>query len=304
MIKSPINYTGGKHKLLPQLLPIFPSQINTFIDLFCGGCNVGLNVNANEIIYNDSNKQLIGMYNTFKILKKETTLNIIMEIIKKYELSLVSQNGYSFYGCESSNLGVSKYNKEKYLKLRKDFNSLLNKDHYYYLMLYVLIVYSFNNQIRFNKKGEFNLPVGKRDFNKNMMNKLSVFIDTIQSQNCKFISCDFRDFDFSTLTEEDFIYIDPPYIITRATYNEQNGWTEKDEFDLLNTLERLNSKGIKFALSNVLRSRGKENYLLLDWVDKNKQNLNIFYLDFDYSNANYQIKNKHSKTEEVLITNY
>ena len=35
-IKSPLNYTGGKYKLLPQIIPIFPSDINTFVDLFGG----------------------------------------------------------------------------------------------------------------------------------------------------------------------------------------------------------------------------------------------------------------------------
>ena len=49
-IKSPLNYTGGKHKLLPQILPLFPTEINTFVDLFTGGGNIAVNVNANKII--------------------------------------------------------------------------------------------------------------------------------------------------------------------------------------------------------------------------------------------------------------
>jgi hypothetical protein len=36
-VKSPLNYTGGKYKLLPQLLELFPKQVNTFVDLFAGG---------------------------------------------------------------------------------------------------------------------------------------------------------------------------------------------------------------------------------------------------------------------------
>ena len=53
MIQSPLNYTGGKFKLLPQILPLFPTNINTFVDLFCGGCNVGINVECENVIYND-----------------------------------------------------------------------------------------------------------------------------------------------------------------------------------------------------------------------------------------------------------
>ena len=41
VIKSPLNYIGGKYKILPQILPLFPKNIDTFIDLFAGGCNVG-----------------------------------------------------------------------------------------------------------------------------------------------------------------------------------------------------------------------------------------------------------------------
>ena len=43
MIQSPLNYTGGKYRLLSQILPLFPDDIETFVDLFCGGCNVGIN---------------------------------------------------------------------------------------------------------------------------------------------------------------------------------------------------------------------------------------------------------------------
>ena len=48
-IISPLNYIGGKRKLLAQILPLFPTKISTFIDLFCGGCTVGLNVNAEKL---------------------------------------------------------------------------------------------------------------------------------------------------------------------------------------------------------------------------------------------------------------
>ena len=49
-VKGPLNYTGGKHKLLSQILPLFPKEINTFVDLFCGGGNVTVNVEAKRII--------------------------------------------------------------------------------------------------------------------------------------------------------------------------------------------------------------------------------------------------------------
>lgn len=305
MIQSPLNYTGGKFKLLPQILPLFPKNINTFVDLFCGGCNVGINIDCESVIYNDLDENLLYLYNTFKNLDKQSVFEWIYEIINTYGLSLVSDKGYDYYKCDSSK-GLGSYNKESFLRLRADFNEKKKKgnyDYYYYVMLYVIIVYAFNNQIRFNSNGEFNLPVGKRDFNKKMQQKLSDFIDKIKEQNCKFTCLDFREFDIDTLGNNDFVYIDPPYLITCATYNEQGGWSETDEKDLLRFLDSLNEKGLRFALSNVLRSKGKENTILIEWLDKNKDKYRAINLNYSYSNSNYQTKDKTSNSEEVLIIN-
>ena len=306
MIQSPLNYTGGKYRLLPQILPNFPEKIGVFVDLFCGGCNVGINIEADKIIYNDLNRNLLYLYNTFKNLDKDTTFYWIYHIIKEYNLSLVSKHSYDFYNCDSSK-GLGNYNREGFLKLRSDFNNKTlshNEDYYYYIMLYVMIVYAFNNQIRFNSNGEFNLPVGKRDFNKKIQDKLSKFIDRLKKQNSIFTCQDFRNFDIETLTENDFVYADPPYLITCATYNEQGGWTENDEKDLLAFLDNLNENRIKFALSNVLQSKGKENKILQTWLEKNVNRYRAIHLNYSYSNSNYQTKDKTQSSDEVLIVNY
>ena len=69
-IKSPLNYVGGKYKLLPQILPLFPDKINTFVDLFGGGFNVGINVNADTIVYNDLESHVVEL---LKYLKETDT---------------------------------------------------------------------------------------------------------------------------------------------------------------------------------------------------------------------------------------
>lgn len=305
-IQSPLNYTGGKYKLLKQILPNFPNEIDTFVDLFCGGCNVGINIEAKKVVYNDLNKNLLYLYNTFKNLDKETTFYWIYYIIKEYNLSLVSKHGYSFYNCESSK-GLGDYNRNGFLKLRADFNNktlLQNEDYYYYIMLFVMIVYAFNNQIRFNSSGEFNLPVGKRDFNNKIQEKLSKFIERLKEQNSIFTCFDFRDFEIENLNENDFVYADPPYLITCATYNEQGGWTEKDEYDLLAFLDNLSKNRIKFALSNVLSSKGKENKILKAWIERNINRYRVIHLNYNYANSNYQTKDKTKSSDEVLIVNY
>jgi len=163
-------------------------------------------------------------------------------------------------------------------------------------------VFAFNNQIRFNKAGVFNLPVGKRDFNDRMKNKLRAFIDRLQAGDFIFSCTDFREIDLTKLTEQSLVYCDPPYLITCATYNEQGGWNEPCEHDLLALLDELDRRTIKFALSNVLRSKGKENRILTDWLSRRKYRVVRF--NYSYANANYQTKDKTGNSEEVLIMNY
>ena len=302
LIQSPLNYTGGKFKLLPQILPLFPTNIDIFVDLFCGGANVGVNVKSNKTILNDTNDNLTLLFSMFKNLGDDF-LPLVDEIIEKYQLSQSSKYGYDYYNCDS-NTGLAPYNKDKFLKLRDDFNNSKDIGYYHYAMLYTLILYSFNNQIRFNSNGHFNLPVGKRDYNEKMKQKLQKFIDRLKGKDYKFSNLDFRDFDISTLNSNSFVYADPPYLITCATYNEQGGWNKTDEHDLLDFLNNLHKKNIKFALSNVLRSKGKENSILIDWTQRNSDKYKVINLNYSYNNSNYQTKNKNEITEEVLIINY
>ena len=302
LIQSPLNYTGGKFKLLPQILPLFPANIDIFVDLFCGGANVGVNVESNKTILNDTNDNLTLLFSMFKNLGDDF-LPLVDEIIEKYQLSQSSKYGYDYYNCDS-NTGLAPYNKDKFLKLRDDFNNSKDIGYYHYAMLYTLILYSFNNQIRFNSNGHFNLPVGKRDYNEKMKQKLQKFIDRLKGKDYKFSNLDFRDFDISTLNSNSFVYADPPYLITCATYNEQGGWNEADEHDLLDFLNDLHKNNIKFALSNVLRSKGKENSILIDWTQRNSDKYKVINLNYSYNNSNYQTKNKNEITEEVLIINY
>ena len=117
LIQSPLNYTGGKFKLLPQLLPLFPKNIDIFVDLFCGGANVGVNIKSQRTILNDTNDNLTYLFNTFKNLGNDF-FSLVDEIIKKYDLSQSSKFGYAYYSC-NSNAGLAPYNKKRFLKLRE-----------------------------------------------------------------------------------------------------------------------------------------------------------------------------------------
>lgn len=299
--KSPLNYVGGKYKLLNQLTKKFPSEVNTFVDYFCGGGNVGVNINAKKVIAVDKEKYLINVLNLFKNYSYTEIIDKLDNIIEKYKLSNTYINGYDYYKCDSSS-GLGSYNKQRYLKLRNDYNKMKEESDEKTFKFLVLIIYGFNHQIRFNNSGEFNMPVGKRDFNGSIRKNLLAFCEKLKSKNIEFISEDFKKFKIDNLTSEDFCYFDPPYFLGDASYNENNNWTEKDEKDLLNYINKLNEKNIKFALSNVTQHRGEKNNILIDWAIENKYNIN--YLDYNYNNSNYHSKNKLNVTEEVLITNY
>ncbi len=300
LVSSPFNYTGGKYKLLEQLQKLFKEE-EIFLDIFAGGANVGINSKSQKIIFNDVNAKIISLIEYIKNIDTEELLKKIDNIIVEYGLSNTMLYGYKYYSCNSSE-GLANYNKEAFLKLRKDYNKKLNERIEDYILLYVLIVFSFNNQVRFNSKGEFNLPVGKRDFNSKMRNKLILFSKKLKEKEIEFCSKDFREIDINKISKNTFIYCDPPYLITTAGYNENGMWTDKEEKDLLNFLKELDKKGLKFALSNVLESKNKENKILKDWILEN--NFYCNYLKKDYSNSNYQRKAKNSISVEVLVTNY
>lgn len=203
---------------------------------FGGGFNVGINVNCNSVIYNDTYTQVVDLLQKFSEHTPEEVHQKIIDTITEYGLSRSDLNGYEVYGCNSNN-GLGEYNKPKYFKLRENYNK--NPD---WIKFYTLITCSFSNQIRFNSKGEFNMPYGKRDYNTSLQNKLKIFIEELHKKNVTFSNKDFRVYE-DIMEQGDFLYCDPPYFNSVATYNEQGGWSEKDEKDLLELLDEVNELG-------------------------------------------------------------
>ena len=300
-VKSPLNYTGGKYKLLNQIIPIFPSNLDLFVDLFSGGANVGVNVNAKRIVCVDKQEEIIRVMELFKKYEVSFIINSLENIIDKYQLSNSLLNGYKMYNC-TSDKGLGSYNKSKYLELRKDYNNMKCNSTKKDLLFLTLIIYGFNNQIRFNSNGEFNMPVGKRDFNNSLRKNLKNFITKLKTKNIEFIKADFREVAIET-TDNTLVYCDPPYFLGTASYNENGGWTEQDEKDLLNYLTILDSNGIKFALSNVIEHKGEKNNILDAWIKK--YNYKVHIIECNYNNSNYHKQSGNIiKTTEVLVTNY
>ena len=265
-IKSPLNYIGGKYKLLGQILPLFPREIRTFLDVFSGGANVGINVKAQNYIFNDMNTKINEMFRLFQSTPTDILLRSIDRLITKWNLSKTNESGF--------------------LEFRDAYNSKPDP-----LSLYVLSSYSYNYQFRFNSKLEFNNPFGRNRsyFSANMRKNLISFCDRLRLINGTFTDYYFDQLTFDTLKPIDFVYFDPPYLITTGSYNDGNrgfkDWDAEQEQALLALLSKLTSRRIPWALSNVLEHKGKANLLLSDYVAKNP--LTVHELDFDYDNASH-----------------
>ena len=161
--------------------------------------------------------------------------------------------------------------KEPYLKIRELYNTtpIENRDP---KLLYLLVLYGFQQQIRFNSSYDYNNPVGQAGFNDKLAEKLISYCRNLKEKNVSFYSRDFTDMD-DLINKNTFVYCDPPYLITLGSYNDGkrgfNGWNETEEIRLLKYLEKLNKKGVKFMLSNVLEHKNQKNNLLIDWINKN-----------------------------------
>lgn len=261
-----IPYTGNKQKLLPELFKLFPDRNSymRFIDCFCGGLSVSLNV-PKPVLSNDYDRTLIDMYKRLQMLPD---LYPVRELIKQH--------------------GLGKNEKEAYLTFRDAYNK--NKDP---LWLYVLILHSFSNVNRTNDKGDFNANFGCRTLNDSTVKRFEHFKNNVRG--IEFSSASFKDLDICL---NDFVYCDPPYLITDAVYNKF--WNEEREHELYDFLDNLNSDGIKFGLSNVTHHAGKQNDILIEWMQKyNVHNLNKKYLLGQHTDSYEQ-----NKTQEVYVCNY
>ena len=294
--RSPLFYMGDKFKLLDQLKDKFPKKINNFIEPFTGGGSVFLNINANNYFLNDRDKHLIGLHN--HLIKSSKSPYIFFKKVKKtlekyglsrsYEKDIIPKNLRKKF----VKTYYAQFNKQGYTKLKNNFNSNTKID---YTSLYVLLILGFNRILRFNSNGEFNLPVGNVDFNKNTVAALNNYFKAIKTKKVKFHNQDYKKFLMNiNFKKNDFLYCDPPYLITAGEYNKY--WYENDEKELLKKLDELNKNKVKWALSNVIEYKGKKNKILIDWSKKYKSfNIKSNYISFN--------DNTIKSFKEVLILN-
>lgn len=306
-IKSPLNYTGNKFRILDQIQPYFPKKIDVMVDLFCGGATVGLNTKCNKVIFIDNEPRIIWLLKYLSGCNIDKLLNELFVLIDNYGLSCSFKNGYKYYRQQilggNPNNGLKDYNSNGFYKLRDDYNAILNKNTATAnKLLYLLIVYGFNNDIRFSKDGKYNLPVGKTDLNNSNVKKLTEYIERVKNIQAEFICGDFCSQHIQQIIRKaDFVYMDPPYLITDAVYNESNKWREQNEYELIRLMNFLLDNKKSFVLSNVLEKQGRRNEPLFYWTTTRKNDINIVDIDYHYRSASYNKKNRNAKEREVII---
>lgn len=287
---SPIFYMGNKKKLINKgLIELFPENISMFVDLFAGSGIVSMNTEASKYIINDIDTNLIDLYNMFKFTEADTIIEHIESRIEEYGLAKERTKRNEFKDKEK----IEQY-KKAYTSLRSNYNK--NKT---VLDFYTLMFYSFSQQFRFNNKGDFNMPCGNDCFSDKNKEYIRSGRDFFKGDNVIITNNDFRKLKISKLDNDSFVYLDPPYLDTTATYNENGGWTIKDEQDLYNVCEELDGNGIKFGMSNVFTNKGKTNDKLIEWCHKN--NWDVYTFDkFTYCACG----KGNSNAKEVFIKNY
>ncbi len=294
VIVSPIPYMGNKKRLIDKgLIRMFPNEIKTFVDLFAGSGIVSMNTRADRIIINDIDSHLIELYNLFTEHSADEILQHIENRIEQFGLATetTKRNVYS----DSDK--IEQY-KNAYIHLRDEYNKTK-----FVFDFCTLMYFSFSQQFRFNADGDFNMPCGDNYFSEYQKESIINGCNFFQNRNIEICNMDFKSFDTSSLTEHDFVYLDPPYFITLAVYTEGRngyaGWSESDEKALYQLCERLDSRNIKFGMNNVFRNKGKTNQNLIDWSRYHHFNVHRF------STHTYSACGKgNSMTEEVFITNY
>jgi DNA adenine methylase len=281
-MNSPLKWMGGKKKLLPFIEKHIP-EYNTYIEPFMGSAAVFFSQEPENSICSDIQSEPIDVLNAIKE-KPEGFYALFDEYAKQ-----LWESGSDYY-----------------YHMRDEYNN--NKQKFYYVkraaMFMILSRAGFNGLIRFNSKGSWNVPFGDRGNHDSKeqatiltsflsIDKILSWSDFLNTGNKRFYNQSFSE-SIQAAQKGDFIYCDPPYLITTQQYNE---WTQDHETQLANDLRDADSRGVKFILSNVYRYKGEENQALLDL----------------YSGFNYELKNhkyivgpnqtRRQSVEEIIIFN-
>lgn len=275
VITPPIKSQGIKTKLVPWIKEILPNKNGRWIEPFLGTGVVSFNMGFKNAILNDTNPHIITLYQ--EIQEGKITPQIVKAYLEKEgeELRNASDNGYDHFRI-----------------IKNRFNKNPNSLDFIFLSRA-----GFNGMMRFNKKGEWNIPFCKKPerfaqaYVTKIVNQVSKVSNVIKPE-WVFTNKQFSE-TIPLAQKGDIIYCDPPYYGRYVDY--YNGWTEKDEELLFNQLKETEAK---FILSTWHHNDYRDN----DMIEKFWSNFNIITRDHFYHSGG-KIENRRSIVE-ALVCNF
>lgn len=220
----PIKIQGIKTKLVPFILEnIKWDGEGTYIEPFLGSGVVGFNLAPDKAIFNDINPYIIEFYNGVK------NKDINHEIVRNY----LETEGAKL---EKTPEGKDSY----YYEVRDRFNK--DKSVLDFLFLQRS---NFNGMIRFNSKGEYNVPFCNKPkrFNKSLITKIVNQVkwleDLMEGRDWQFTCRDFAEV-MSLAKEGDLVYLDPPYFGLSDTYYTE--WSKESADKIVDIILKTNAE--------------------------------------------------------------
>ncbi len=269
-----VKWAGGKRQIIDKLLEYAPKEFNTYYEPFVGGGALLFELSPKNAIINDSNKELMNVY---ECIKDENKFVKMCRELNHYE---ANHSEEFYYEIRNKDRDKNKFNKIVDYK-RAARTIYLNKS-------------CFNGLYRVNSKNEFNVPFNKKNkVNTYDSGNLGIIHSYLNFNNVKTLSVDFEE-SVNDANKGDFIYFDPPYDSDTSTFNNytEDGFGKKEQERLAKVYKELSGRGCYVMLSN--HNTKLINELYKDYnihVIEAKRNIN--------SNGS-----KRGKVEEVIITNY
>lgn len=237
-MKPIIKYRGGKSKEINNFIEFIPNQYDRYIEPFAGGAALFFYLAPNAALINDINSRLVNFYSAvrenFDSLKAELT---------RLELTYRSnQMEYEQIKMKDKSRHVENKNEVLYYLLRDMYNGIIEKKYLDATLYYFINKTSYSGMLRFNSKGEFNVPFGRyKNFNTQLVSEEhSELLKRTEITNEDYSEI------FNRCTVNDFVFLDPPYDCIFTDYGniEQNGFTEDNHRRLAQDFRNLGSRSL------------------------------------------------------------
>ncbi len=219
-MKPMIKYRGGKSKEIPNIIKHIPQFTGRYIEPFLGGGALFFHLEPQRAIINDINTKLIEFYrgvrDNYECLRKE-----LDEIEAQY---ISNRQDFDKLKALHPNEKITDKNEELYYYLRDMFNEISNKKYSNALLYYYINKTAYSGMIRYNARGEFNVPFGRYQH----LNTSSVTsAHSKLLQRSEIFNTDYSNI-FNICQKNDFVFLDPPYDCVFSDYGNDE---HKDGFN-------------------------------------------------------------------------